>query len=50
MTSSGVASTVPAPHESDQDLRRWLTYDLTRIVWVVAVVIGVGLGLGLLLK
>jgi len=50
LTSSGVASTVPAPHESDQDLRRWLTYDLTRIVWVMAVVIGVGLGLGLLLK
>jgi hypothetical protein len=50
LTSSGVVSTVPAPHESDQDLRRWLTYDLARIVWVMAVVIGVGLGLGVLLK
>lgn len=36
--------------ESDEELRGRVTYDLTRIVWVTAVVIGVGVGLGLLLK
>ena len=36
--------------ETDEELRRRLSYDLLRIVWVVAVVILVGLGLGLLLK
>jgi uncharacterized membrane protein YvbJ len=36
--------------ESDDELRRRVTYDLTRIVWVVAVVIVVGLGMGLWLK
>jgi len=49
-TSAGGASAVPAPYESDEDLRRWLTYDLTRIVWVMGIVIAVGLGLGFLLK
>lgn len=50
VASAGGASAMPAPYESDQDLRRWLIYDLTRIVWVMAVVIAVGLGLGFLLK
>jgi uncharacterized membrane protein YvbJ len=36
--------------ESDEELGRRLSYDLLRIVWVVAVVILVGLGLGFLLK
>ena len=40
----------PAPYESDEDLRRWLTFDLTRIVWVMAAVIVVGLGLGFLVR
>ena len=50
LASPGAPTVAPAPHESDQELQRWLTYDLTRIVWVMAVVIGVGLGLGFLLK
>lgn len=36
--------------ESDEELRRRVSYDLIRIVWVIGVVIAVGLGLGLLLK
>jgi uncharacterized membrane protein YvbJ len=36
--------------ETDEELGRRLSYDLLRIVWVVAVVIVVGLGLGFLLK
>ena len=36
--------------ETDEELRRRLSYDLLRIVWVVAVVMLVGVGLGLLLK
>ena len=36
--------------DSDEELRRRLSYDLLRIVWVVAVMIVVGLGLGFLLK
>jgi uncharacterized membrane protein YvbJ len=36
--------------ESDDQLRRRVAYDLTRILWVTAVVIAVGLAMGLLLK
>jgi hypothetical protein len=36
--------------ETDPELRQRVTYDLTRDVWVIAVVIAVGLGLGVLLK
>jgi hypothetical protein len=36
--------------ESDEELRRRVSYDLIRIVWVVGVVIVVGLGLGFLFK
>jgi len=36
--------------ESDEELRRRVSYDLMRIVWVVGVVIAVGLGLGFLVK
>ncbi|HKV43077.1 MAG TPA: hypothetical protein VJT32_00145 [bacterium] len=39
-----------AVRESDDELRRRLTYDLLRIVWVIAVVIVVGLGLGIVFK
>ncbi len=40
----------PGKVESDEALRHRLSYDLLRIVWVIAVVIVVGLGLGFLLK
>ncbi len=36
--------------ETDQELRQRVSYDLTRVVWVIAAVIVVGAGLGLLLK
>jgi len=36
--------------ESDDQLRRRVAYDLTRIVWVTAVVIAAGLAMGFLLK
>lgn len=36
--------------ESDDQLRRRVAYDLTRILWVTAVVIAAGLAMGLLLK
>lgn len=36
--------------ESDDELRRRVAYDLTRIVWVIAVVIAAGLVMGLWLK
>jgi hypothetical protein len=39
-----------APRETDAELRRRVAYDLTRIVWVAAVVIAVGLGLGFLVR
>ncbi len=45
-----VAAAAPARGESDDQLRRRLSYDLLRIVWVMAVVIVVGLGLGFLVK
>ncbi len=46
----GAAQTAALAPESDTELRRRVSYDLTRIVWVTAVVIAVGLGLGLFLK
>jgi uncharacterized membrane protein YvbJ len=45
--SAGAAA---GPRETDVELRRRVSYDLTRIVWVSAVVIAVGLGLGFLVK
>jgi len=39
-----------APRETDADLRRRVSYDLMRILWVAGVVIAVGLGLGFLVK
>jgi len=48
--SAGVAPLLPGSIESDEALRRRLSYDLLRIVWVIAVVIVVGLGLGMLLR
>jgi uncharacterized membrane protein YvbJ len=39
-----------APRETDTELRRRVSYDLTRIVWVAGVVIAVGLGLGFLAR
>ncbi len=47
--SSG-AAVPPVRSESDDQLRRRLSYDLLRIVWVMAAVIVVGLGLGFLVK
>lgn len=38
------------PRESDAELRRRVSYDLTRLLWVAGVVIAVGLGLGFLVK
>jgi uncharacterized membrane protein YvbJ len=49
-TSSIAAASTHGKIESDEELRRRLSYDLLRIVWVVAVVIVIGLGLGFLLK
>ncbi len=48
--SAAAAPLLPGSIESDAALRRRLSYDLLRIVWVVAVVIVVGLGLGMLLR
>ncbi len=36
--------------ESDEELRRRVSYDTLRIAWVTGVVIAVGLGLGMLVK
>jgi hypothetical protein len=36
--------------ETDGELRQRVTYDLTRDVWVIAVVVAVGLGLGFWLQ
>jgi len=36
--------------ETGAELRRRVSYDLSRVVWVIAVVIAVGLGLGTLVK
>jgi len=47
---STAAPAGPAVAQSDAELARRLSYDLLRIVWVVAAVIVVGLGLGFLLK
>jgi len=47
---AGGPPAVAGTRESDAELRRRLSYDLVRIVWVVAVVIVVGLGLGFLVK
>lgn len=44
------AAGTPGPRETDTELRRRVSYDLVRIIWVAAVVIGVGLGLGFLVK
>lgn len=48
--SSSVGASAQGKIESDEELGRRLSYDLLRIVWVVAVVVVVGLGLGFLLK
>ncbi|HET7265506.1 MAG TPA: zinc ribbon domain-containing protein [bacterium] len=39
-----------APRETEGELRGRVSYDLTRIVWVAAIVIAVGLGLGFLVR
>ena len=39
-----------APRETEGELHRRVSYDLTRILWVAGVVIAVGLGLGFLVK
>jgi uncharacterized membrane protein YvbJ len=44
------ASGAAAPRETEGELRRRVSYDLMRIVWVAGVVIAVGLGLGFLVK
>jgi uncharacterized membrane protein YvbJ len=48
--SASSGGTGGAPRETDAELRRRVSYDLTRIVWVAAVVIAVGLGLGFLVR
>lgn len=47
--AAGAAQASPG-RESDEELRRRVSYDLVRILWVVGVVIAVGLGLGFLVK
>jgi uncharacterized membrane protein YvbJ len=47
---AAAAAGAGAPRETDADLRRRVSYDLMRIVWVAGVVIAVGLGLGFLVK
>ncbi len=37
-------------YESDEELRRRVSFDLTRVVWVTALVIAAGLALGFLFK
>ncbi len=49
-TASTAAPAGPGTVQSDEELGRRLSFDLLRIVWVVAAVIVVGLGLGFLLK
>ncbi|HLW46249.1 MAG TPA: zinc-ribbon domain-containing protein [bacterium] len=44
------AAAAAAPRETEGELRRWVAYDLTRILWVAGVVIAVGLGLGFLVR
>ncbi len=46
----GAGQAALTARESDTELRRRVAYDLTRIVWVIAVVIAVGLALGFWLK
>jgi len=47
---AAAATGAGAPRESEAELRRRVSYDLTRILWVSGVVIAVGLGLGFLVK
>lgn len=47
---AAAAAGAAAPRETDADLRRRVSYDLMRILWVAGVVIAVGLGLGFLVK
>lgn len=47
---AGAAAGTGAPRETEGELRRRVSYDLTRILWVAGVVIAVGLGLGFLVK
>lgn len=47
---AGSAAGAAAPRETEGELRRRVSYDLTRILWVAGVVIVVGLGLGFLVK
>jgi uncharacterized membrane protein YvbJ len=47
---AAAATAAGAPRETEAELRRRVSYDLTRILWVAGVVIAVGLGLGFLVK
>jgi uncharacterized membrane protein YvbJ len=49
-TAPGGPPSAATIRESDEELRRRVSYDLVRIVWVIGVVIAVGLGLGFLFK
>jgi uncharacterized membrane protein YvbJ len=40
----------PTPRESDQELRRRVSYDLIRIAWVMAAVIAAGAAMGFAFK
>jgi uncharacterized membrane protein YvbJ len=48
--AAGGGGAAASVHESDEELRRRVSYDLVRIVWVIGVVVAVGLGLGFLFK
>jgi len=49
LRAPAAAASAPA-HETDEELRRRVSYDLTRILWVMGLVIAVGLGLGFLVR
>lgn len=49
-SAGGAAAAAGAPRETEAELRRRVSYDLTRILWVAGVVIAVGLGLGFLVR
>ena len=50
LRQTAAAAGAAVPRESEAELRRRVSYDLMRILWVAGVVIAVGLGLGFLVK
>lgn len=48
--SAGAGAALPPARESDDELRRRVTFDLMRIAWVMAAVIAAGAALGFAFK